>query len=66
MGSPNIAVPKAPAPADTTKAMIAALNFSEIERKKRASQGRQSTFLTAGAPLGGSQFQRPLNTALGQ
>ena len=62
MGSPNIASPKAPAPVDTTKAMIAALNFNETSRKMRKSSGRQSTFLTAGAGMGG----QPMNTMLGQ
>ncbi len=65
MGGPNIPTPKAPAPADTTKAMIAALNFNETNKKLRRSQGRQSTFLTGGTtPLMGGQ-QRPMNTALG-
>lgn len=67
MGAPNTKLPAATAPVDTTKAMIAALNFSETNRKLRASQGRQASFLTAGAPAAaGSPFQRPLNSALGQ
>ena len=62
MGAPNINVPKAPAPVDTTKAQIAALNYTETQRKMRQSQGRKSTFLTAGT----NTQARPLNTMLGQ
>lgn len=67
MGAPKVNLPKSEPPPDTTKAMIAALNFNETARKMRASSGRSSTFLTRGAPpAAGSPFQRPLNSALGQ
>lgn len=47
MGSPKPPAPaKLPKPVDQTAVMLNALQFSETEKKLRASSGRKSTLLT--------------------